>query len=70
MKTLLENRLTQPNKLVLEGISWEKLEQIETTFQDVERVRFIYLDGQLETIMIPSQAHESIKSLIGNLLET
>ncbi|MGI0481013.1 Uma2 family endonuclease [Geminocystis sp. CENA526] len=70
MATLLENRPTQSNQLVLDGISWEKFEQIETIFQDIEGVRFIYLDGELEIIMSPSQAHEFIKSLIGNLLET
>jgi len=69
MTTLLENRQTQPNKLVLDDISWEKFEQIETIFQDIEGVRFIYLDGELEIIMSPSQAHEDAKSTIGLLLE-
>ena len=70
MTKLLETSQTNSNKLALDGISWEKFEQIETIFQDIERVRFIYLDGELEIIMSPGQAHESIKSLIGNLLET
>ncbi|MBF2055708.1 MAG: Uma2 family endonuclease [Cyanobacterium sp. T60_A2020_053] len=69
MTTLLEIPQTQSNKLVLDGISWEKFEQIEASFQDIEGVKFIYLDGELEIVMSPSQAHESIKSLIGNLLE-
>jgi Uma2 family endonuclease len=67
---LLEKPQTQANKLVLDGITWEKFEQIETTFQDIEGVRFIYLDGELEIVMSPSKAHESTKSLIGHLLET
>jgi Uma2 family endonuclease len=70
MTMLLEKPQTQANKLVLYGISWEKFEQIESTFQDIEGVRFIYLDGDLEIVMSPSQAHEETKSLIGNLLET
>ena len=70
MTKLLETSQTNSNKLALDGISWEKFEQIETIFQDIEGVRFIYLDGELEIIMSPGQAHESIKSLIGNLLET
>ena len=69
MTALLETPQTQPNKLVLDGISWEKFEQIESTFQDVEGVRFIYLDGDLEIVMSPSQAHEDAKSTIGVLLE-
>lgn len=69
MTTLLESPQTQPNKLILDGISWEKFEQIETTFQDIEGVRFIYLDGELEIIMSPSEVHEDAKSTIGLLLE-
>jgi Uma2 family endonuclease len=69
MTTLLESPQTQANKLVLDGISWEKFEQIETTFQDIEGVRFIYLDGELEIIMSPGKAHEDAKSTIGLLLE-
>ena len=69
MTTLLKNRPIQDNKLVLDNISWEKFEQIETIFQDIEGVRFIYLDGELEIVMSPSQAHEDAKSTIGLLLE-
>jgi Uma2 family endonuclease len=69
MTTLLTTPQTQINKLVLDRISWEKFEQIETTFKDIEGVRFIYLDGELEIIMSPSQAHEDAKSTIGVLLE-
>jgi Uma2 family endonuclease len=70
MTTLLESKDVQPNKLILSAINWEKLEQIETTFQDIEQVRFIYLDGELEILMSPSRKHEETKSLIGNLLES
>lgn len=69
MTILLKTPQTQTNKLVLDRISWEKFEQIETTFKDIEGVRFIYLDGELEIIMSPSQAHEDAKSTIGLLLE-
>jgi Uma2 family endonuclease len=69
MIALLEKPQTQPNKLVLNWISWEKFEQIESTFQDIEGVRIIYLDGELEIVMSPSQAHEDAKSTIGILLE-
>lgn len=70
MTAITNDNSLQTNKLVLNYISWEKFEQIENTFQDIEGVRFIYLDGELEIIMIPSRNHESFKSLIGNLLET
>jgi len=69
MTIILENCSAQPNKLVLDRITWEKFEQIETIFQDIEGLRFIYLDGELEIIMSPSQAHEDAKSTIGLLLE-
>lgn len=69
MTILLKTPQTQTNKLVLDRISWEKFEQIETTFKDIEGVRFIYLDEELEIIMSPSQAHEDAKSTIGLLLE-
>ncbi|MFN5513710.1 MAG: hypothetical protein ACK5CA_02900 [Cyanobacteriota bacterium] len=57
------------NCLTLPGITWEKLEQIEVTFEGIEGVRFIYLDGELEIIMSPSRCHEEAKSTIGLLLE-
>lgn len=69
MKTILKNTVLQTNKLVLDAISWEKFEQIETTFQDIEGVRFIYLDGELEIIMGPSRKHEDTKSNISVLLD-
>ena len=68
MTTLLENRQTQVNKLVLDNISWEKFEQIETIFQDIEGVRFVYLDGVLE-IMILGTEHEYYKRTISLLLD-
>jgi Uma2 family endonuclease len=70
MTTALKDKLQRSNKLVLDSISWEKFEQIEKTFQDIEGVRFIYLDGELEITMSPSKEHEETKSLIGNLLES
>lgn len=54
--------------LTLSGISWEKLEQIEHTFIDVEGVRFIYIDNTLE-IMIVGARHEYYKRTISLLLE-
>jgi Uma2 family endonuclease len=69
MVNTLEKTILQTNILRLEGITWEKFEELEIAFQNIEGVRFTYLDGELEIVMSPSQAHESFKSLIGNLLE-
>lgn len=56
------------NHLVLPGVSWEKFEQIETSFVDVEGVRFVYFDGILE-IMILGTEHEYYKRTISLLLD-
>lgn len=65
----LEKSQSAANYLVLPGVSWEKFEQIEATFEGIEGVRFVYLDGELEIVMSPSKAHEKAKSTIGLLLE-
>lgn len=70
MKTTLENPIIQTNMLVLNGISWEKFAEIERTFEDIEGVRFIYLDGELEILMNLSKEHEEAKSTICMLLDT
>ncbi len=69
MTTILEKAIVPNNHLVLTGITWEKFEQIETTFQDIEGVRFIYLDGDLEIIMNLGKEHEYYKRTISLLLE-
>lgn len=69
MVVTLEKTELATNFLTLPGITWEKFEQIETTFEGIEGVRFVYLDGELEIIMSPSRRHESSKCLISTLLE-
>lgn len=69
MTTTLEKAIVPNNHLVLTGITWEKFEQIETTFQDIAGVRFIYLDGDLEIIMNLGKEHEYYKRTISLLLE-
>jgi Uma2 family endonuclease len=69
MTTTLEKAIAPNNHLVLTGITWEKFEQIETSFQGIEGVRFIYLDGELEIIMNLGKEHEYYKSTISLLLE-
>jgi hypothetical protein len=69
MTTTLQKAIVPNNHLVLTGITWEKFEQIETTFQDIEGIRFIYLDGELEIIINLGQEHEYYKRTISLLLE-
>jgi Uma2 family endonuclease len=69
MTILLESTKISANKLFLDNISWEKFEQIARIFEDIEGVKFIYLDGKLEIFMSPSRRHEDSKSNISILLD-
>jgi Uma2 family endonuclease len=69
MTTTLQKTIVPNNHLVLTGITWEKFEQIETTFEDIEGIRFIYLDGDLEIIINLGQEHEYYRSTITLLLD-
>jgi Uma2 family endonuclease len=62
----LVHDLVQPN--LIDGISWEKFEAIESAFSDVAGIRLAYLDGVIE-IMPISNEHEELKSTLGCLLE-
>ncbi len=53
---------------LIEGVSWENFEVIETAFLEVAGIRLAYLDGVVE-IMPISNEHEELKSTIGRLLE-
>ncbi|MBE9174986.1 Uma2 family endonuclease [Synechocystis salina LEGE 06155] len=68
MVVTLEKSQSSDNCLTLTGISWQKFEQIEITFSDVEGVRFVYLDGELG-FMILGAKHEYYKRTISLLLE-
>lgn len=52
----------------LSGISWEDYERLLDMRGDHSAPRIAYLDGVVE-IMSPSFTHESVKSLIGRLVE-
>ncbi len=68
MAFTLEKSQSIANHLVLPGVSWERFEQIETSFADMEGVRFVYFDGILE-IMILGTEHEYYKRTISLLLD-
>jgi len=54
--------------VVLEGVTWADYQRILEIRGDQSGPRIAYAEGRLE-IMSPSQDHESLKSLIGRLVE-
>lgn len=55
-------------RLVLHNVPWEHFEAILALRGDKPVPRMVYLDGDLE-FMSPSVTHESIKSLLGRMIE-
>ena len=55
--------------VVLSGVTWADYQRLLEVRGDRSAPRITYLEGRLE-IMSPSRTHESIKSLIGRLIET
>lgn len=67
----LETRDDSPQEdhiVQLDGVTWEDYERILEIRGDRSAPRISYLEGVLE-IMSPSRSHESIKSVIGRLVE-
>jgi Uma2 family endonuclease len=52
----------------LKGMGWQDFERLLTIRGEKANPRFAYLEGTLE-IMSPSRTHESLKSMIGRLVE-
>jgi Uma2 family endonuclease len=52
----------------LENITWEKLEQLDETLAE-SGARLIYLDGNLAIMAPPTEAHETPKKTLAQLLE-
>ena len=55
-------------RIVLQG-TWEKFKVMQQASADSPGVRLAFYDGTIEVLM-PGQAHEFFKSLIGYLIET
>jgi Uma2 family endonuclease len=53
---------------VLRDVTWETLERLDIDL-DSTGARFVYLDGWLEIMSPPSEAHETPKCGLGQLLE-
>jgi Uma2 family endonuclease len=58
----------ESNPIVLHNITWEKLEQLDEVLADTG-VRLTYIDGILEIMPPPSEAHEEPKSTVSRLVE-
>jgi Uma2 family endonuclease len=58
----------EPNPIVLYNITWEQLEQLDNTLANTG-ARLTYLDGILEIMPPPSEAHEEPKSTVSSLVE-
>jgi len=54
--------------VVLRGVSWADYQRLLKVRGDGPVPRFAYLEGVLE-IMAPSRLHESVKSMVGRLVE-
>jgi Uma2 family endonuclease len=61
---------TEEQRILLEGIAWDRFEQLSACFQDTRSVRLTYLDGRLEIVSPIGREHETRKKNIGYLLET
>ncbi len=67
MTTTLDESITCKNLLLIYDVTWNQLETIETSFQEIGCIRFTYLDGVLQ-IMNLSLEHEETKFIIDALL--
>jgi Uma2 family endonuclease len=64
---LIEASKPKPAK-VIHSVSWEQLEEIDRTLEDVAGLKLVYLDGTLE-IMPIGEEHENLKATMRMLLE-
>jgi Uma2 family endonuclease len=61
---------SEEQRILLEGISWDRFEQLSACFQDTRSVRLTYLDGRLEIVSPVGREHEDRKRRLSYLLET
>ncbi len=60
---------TDEQRLTLPGFySWQQFLDLEKWLEDTPGLRMVYLDGEIE-LMTLGETHESIKSILGFLLE-
>jgi Uma2 family endonuclease len=58
----------EAHPIVLYNVSWEQLEQLDVVLADTG-ARLTYIDGILEIMPPPSEAHEEPKSTVSRLVE-
>ena len=51
------------------GRTWEQFKHLQKGFENTRGVRLFYYNGTIE-ILMPGEAHELFKSIIGFLIET
>ncbi|WP_295607419.1 Uma2 family endonuclease [uncultured Lamprocystis sp.] len=56
-------------RILLEGIPWQRFEQLSACFENSRAIRLTYLDGRLEIMSPIGPEHETRKMSIGYLLE-
>jgi Uma2 family endonuclease len=56
-------------RTIQRGRTWEQFKHLQKGFENTRGVRLFYYDGTIE-ILMPSEAHELFKSIIGFLIET
>ena len=57
-----------PNPTLLHNITWEQLEQLDLILEHTG-MRLTYIDGIVEIMAPPSEAHESPKTTVSGILE-
>ncbi len=56
-------------RTIQRGRTWEQFKHLQQGFENTRGVRLFYYNGIIE-ILMPSEAHELFKSIIGFLIET
>lgn len=72
MTTVLDPPVTEDaseQRILLEGVSWNRFEQLSACFVDTRSLRLTYIDGSLEMMSPVGQRHETYKRNISYLLE-
>lgn len=65
---LVLETIGEPNPIILYNVTWEQLEQLDIILADTG-ARLTYIDGILEIMSPPSEAHEEPKSTVSSIVE-
>ena len=73
MMTVLDPPITEDTseqRILLEGVPWERFEQLSACFVETRSLRLTYIDGSLEMMSPVGEQHETYKRNISYLLGT